>query len=421
MPRHSPEEILSVSALTGLVRELLEPAFAEIWVRGEVSNLRRQDSGHSYFTLKDEGAQISAVLFRQNALRLASPLRDGAQLLAFGRLSVYPPSGRYQLICQHLLPAGEGALRERFELLRRKLEAEGLFEPERKKALPALPRRIGIVTSPSGAALHDFLSILSRRGWTGRVLVLPARVQGAGAAGEIVAMLRNAVTLGGLDALVLARGGGSLEDLWPFNEEALARAVAACPLPTISAVGHQTDFTLCDFVADRRAETPSAAAELLSSLRMDAQDRVEGAAGEMEQIMSNALERAANRLERASLRMAALGPERMLSQQRLRVDAVGGRLRRALEDGLHIMGDRLDRLGARLESSAPDRRMELARQRLEQLALRLDSASAQSVIRRGFAIVRRADGSIAEQLQSLPENEPVSIEMRDGTREARLC
>ncbi|MBN1404375.1 MAG: exodeoxyribonuclease VII large subunit [Opitutales bacterium] len=418
--QRNPEEILSVSALTGLLRELVEPAFSQVWVVGEVSNFRRQDSGHCYFTLKDEGAQLPAVLFRQSARSLQTPLRDGLKVLAFGRMNIYPPSGRYQLVCQHILPAGEGALRERFENLRRKLEAEGLFAAERKKTLPALPRNVGIITSPSGAALRDFLSILSRRGWRGRVIVLPARVQGAEAAGEIVAMMKNAVRFGTLDTLVLARGGGSLEDLWPFNEEIVARAVAACPLPTISAVGHETDFTLSDFAADRRAETPSAAAELLSSLRMDALDRVVGATEDMERITELAFERARARVELAKIKLSARSPQRQIEHSWLKIDELATRLRHATNERMRGKAERLDAIRTRLETCAPQRRLEMAQQRLEQLALRLESASPQSVIKRGFAILRRADGEIVSDGASLGKGERIELELRDGKRGARV-
>lgn len=418
--QRNPEEILSVSALTGLLRELVEPAFSQVWVVGEVSNFRRQDSGHCYFTLKDEGAQLPAVLFRQSARSLQTPLRDGLKVLAFGRMNIYPPSGRYQLVCQHILPAGEGALRERFENLRRKLEAEGLFATERKKPLPALPRNIGVITSPSGAALRDFLSILSRRGWRGRVIVLPARVQGAEAAGEIVAMMKNAVRFGTLDTLVLARGGGSLEDLWPFNEEIVARAVAACPLPTISAVGHETDFTLSDFAADRRAETPSAAAELLSSLRMDALDRVDGAAEDMERVTELAFERARARVELAQIKLSARSPQRQIEHSWLKIDELATRLRHATNERMRGKAERLDAIRTRLETCAPQRRLEMAQQRLEQLALRLESASPQSVIKRGFAILRRADGEIVSDGANLEKGERIELELRDGKRGARV-
>ncbi|MFA5257321.1 MAG: exodeoxyribonuclease VII large subunit [Opitutales bacterium] len=412
------DEVLSVSALTELLRELIEPEFAQVWVEGELSNFRRQDSGHCYFSLKDEGAQLPAVLFRQSARNVETPLRDGMKVAAFGRLSIYPPRGGYQLICQFILPAGQGALRERFEILKRKLEAEGLFEAARKKPLPALPRSVGIITSPTGAALRDFLSILSRRGWKGRVVVLPARVQGAEAAGEIAAMTKLAAKSGLFDLLVLARGGGSLEDLWAFNEEVVARAVAACPLPTISAVGHETDFSLCDFAADRRAETPSAAAELISSLWLDAKDAVRIAARDIEHVCSARLERSRAKLDMLGARLGAAGPQRQIEHAWLRLDDCAGRLNNTLRERLRAKDDRLEKLTRRMDAAAPHQRINMARQKLEQLALRLESASPQSVLKRGFAIISRPGGGIVCDSAALRDAETVTLRMRDGEKEA---
>jgi exodeoxyribonuclease VII large subunit len=259
----------SVSDFTRRIKAVLESQVRPGWVRGEVSNLRVQASGHVYFSLKDAGAQLSAVMFRGDASRQDVKLRDGIQVLLYGEISVYEARGNYQLIVRAVIEDGVGRLQREFEALKQRLAAAGLFAAENKVALPAMPRTVGFITSPSGAAVQDFVRILIRRGWRGRVVVLPAKVQGEGAAAEMVEMLRlacNPAACGvAFDLLVIGRGGGSLEDLWAFNEEALVRAVAACPLPIISAVGHEIDFTLCDFAADVRVETPSAAAELISS------------------------------------------------------------------------------------------------------------------------------------------------------------
>src|SRR5271165_2171228 len=268
---------LSVTEFTRRVKALLEGAMGSCWVRGEVSNLRVQPSGHAYFSLKDAGAQLSAVMFRAHAARQAVRLRDGLQVVAFGDVGVYEPQGKYQLVVRTLVADGVGALQLEYEALKRRLSDEGLFDAGRKKPIPPMPGTVGFLTSPTGAAVQDFMRILIRRGWRGRVVVLPAKVQGEGAAAEMVGMLHLAETLGIFDLIVIGRGGGSIEDLWAFNEEPLVRAVAACAVPTISAVGHEIDFTLCDFAADLRAETPSAAAELISSQFVRFAERTEAA------------------------------------------------------------------------------------------------------------------------------------------------
>ncbi|MEN8863266.1 MAG: exodeoxyribonuclease VII large subunit, partial [Lentimonas sp.] len=276
--RPAPDQVLKVTELTRQIKRQLEGNFRQVWVQGEVSNLRRQSSGHVYFSLKDAGSQLPCVLFARDAASQSFQLEDGMELQLFGDLSVYEPHGRYQLIAKIAIQSGEGQLQIEYERLKRKLAAEGLFDKERKQALPTLPLRIAVITSPTGAALRDFLRILRRREYGGEVVIFPARVQGKGAAEEITAMLEYAKASKGFDLIVITRGGGSIEDLWAFNEEILARAVAACPLPIISAVGHEIDHVLSDYAADQRAETPSGAAELISSLYLDAQQNLETAA-----------------------------------------------------------------------------------------------------------------------------------------------
>ena len=269
---------LTVTEFTRRVKAVLEGGIGPCWVKGEVSNLRAQPSGHVYFSLKDAGAQLPAVMFKTAAVRQTVALRDGLQVVAYGDVGVYEPQGRYQLVVKTLVDDGVGALQREYEALKRRLSEEGLFAPERKKPLPQMPGTVGFVTSPTGAAVQDFMRILIRRGWRGRVVVLPSKVQGEGAAAEMAAMLATAERLAIFDLIVIGRGGGSIEDLWAFNEEVLVRAVAACSVPTVSAVGHEIDFTLCDFAADRRAETPSAAAELISSEFVHALQRAGAAA-----------------------------------------------------------------------------------------------------------------------------------------------
>ena len=255
--------IYTVSALTREIRDRLETYFSLVWVSGEISNLRQPLSGHYYFTLKDAGAQLKAVLFKGTHQHMRTKPQEGKQFLCRGRLTVYEPRGEYQVVVDYLEPLGLGALAQAFEVLKTRLAAEGLFAPELKKSLPFLPKKIAVVTSPTGAAVRDFLRLVKQRYANVEVLIYPVKVQGDQAAGEITQALDELSAYPGVDVIVLARGGGSLEDLWPFNEETVARAIQRCPVPVVSAVGHEVDFTIADFVADHRAPTPSAAVELV--------------------------------------------------------------------------------------------------------------------------------------------------------------
>jgi len=382
----------TVTELTRRVKRLLEEGIAPGWVRGEVSNLRAQASGHVYFSLKDAGAQLACVLFRGDALRQTVALRDGLQVLAGGDLSVYEQRGQYQLIVRRLQEDGLGRLQQEFERLKQRLAAEGLFDPARKAPLPDLPGTIGFLTSPTGAAVRDFIRILQRRGWRGRLVVLPAKVQGDGAAAELAAQLGRAVALNVFDLLVIGRGGGSLEDLWAFNEEVLVRAVAACPVPIISAVGHEIDFTLCDFAADVRAETPSAAAELISSRFLACADRAAQAAAGLERAAGRTIERAAERLDHARSRLRLLSPRALLEQSRLRLDDLANRAAAAAQAALDARRQQLTAAAGRFRAAAPEPRLTLAAHRLEALGKRLAAASPASVLNRGFVIVRDEQG-----------------------------
>jgi exodeoxyribonuclease VII large subunit len=260
MPNEAP---ITVSQLNRRAKTLLEQGIARLWVEGEISNLSRPASGHIYFSLKDENAQVSAAWFRQRQRAPAIGFKNGDKVLAYGRVSIYEARGNYQLIVEQMEPAGEGVLKQRFDALKKKLLAEGLFDEDRKQALPPLPSRIGVITSPSGAAIRDIVSVLGRRFPAVPVVIYPAAVQGEAAPGELIAALDTAIRRDECDVLIIGRGGGSLEDLWAFNDEALARAIADCPIPIVSAVGHEVDFTISDFVADVRAPTPSGAAEIV--------------------------------------------------------------------------------------------------------------------------------------------------------------
>jgi len=364
-------EVLTVSQLNGRARVLLEDVFRSVWVEGEISNLARPASGHMYFTLKDSGAQVRCALFRQSATRVRQALRDGLAVRVRGKVSLFEGRGDYQLILDTVEPAGDGALRLAFEALKEKLGAEGLFSAERKKPLPAHPQRIGVITSPSGAVIRDIISVFGRRAPQVELNLIPTAVQGREAIAQIVRAIRLADGLG-FDALILARGGGSLEDLWCFNEEAVARAVAACVTPIVSAVGHETDVSISDFVADVRAPTPSAAAELLAPDSSGIRQRLEG-------LQRRLLLRMQNRLSHDRLRLDSLTrrlrhPGERLRQQAQRLDDLDMRLRRAFLLSLNQRRERLARAETRLAAQHPGRNLKLLAQRLDSLAERLPRA-----------------------------------------------
>lgn len=414
----------SVTEFTRRVKALLEGGVRPGWVRGEVSNLRIQASGHVYFSLKDAGAQVRAVMFRGDAARQTAKLREGGQVVAYGEVSVYEARGEYQLIVRAVVDDGVGRLQREFEALKARLAAEGLFEKERKRALPRLPRTVGFVTSPTGAAAQDFLRILARRGWRGRAVILPAKVQGEGAAAEIAAMIalaNDAAACGVVfDLLVVGRGGGSLEDLWAFNEETLARAVAASRLPVISAVGHEIDFTLCDFAADARAETPSGAAELISSGFVAETERLARLAktlrGEAEAILGSARDR----LDGLGARLRLLTPAAQVERGWLRLDDLRNRLESAADAGVRTGRHDAALLAGRLAAASPARRVENESQRLLGLWKRLQAASPASVLNRGFAIVRDEAGTPVTRAAELRAGARIGIELGDGRGAARV-
>ncbi|WP_043308669.1 exodeoxyribonuclease VII large subunit [Pseudomonas sp. ML96] len=364
-------EALSVSQLNNRARLLLEDVFAQVWVEGEISNLARPASGHLYFTLKDSQAQVRCALFRQNAARVRQALRDGLAVKVRGKVSLFEGRGDYQLILDTVEPAGDGALRLAFEALKEKLAAEGLFASERKRALPAHPQRIGIVSSPTGAVIRDIISVFRRRAPQVALTLIPTAVQGREATAQIVRGLQLA-DRAGFDAIILARGGGSLEDLWCFNEEAVARAVAACVTPLVSAVGHETDVSISDFVADVRAPTPSAAAELLAPDSSDLQRRLDGLTRRLALSLQSRLSREQLRLGGLTRRLRH--PGERLRQQAQRLDDLDMRLRRAFAQQSTSRHERLARLDGRLHAQHPGRALALLRQRLDSLGERLPRA-----------------------------------------------
>jgi exodeoxyribonuclease VII large subunit len=361
-----------VSEITARIKSLLEEEVGNLWVAGEISNLRRPRSGHIYFTLKDEGATLPAVLFRRSADRLGFELEDGLEIVVFGAFTVYAPRGAYQIIVEHAEPRGRGALQLAFEKCKARLAAEGLFDPDLKKPLPFLPRRIGLVTSASGAAVHDIISVILRRFPAPHLTLLPVRVQGPEAAGEIAAAIEAFNRFNDVDVLIVGRGGGSLEDLWPFNEEVVARAIAASRIPVISAVGHEIDFTIADFVADRRALTPSEAGEIVLP--------------PMEELLAT-LDGYAERLPAALLGRVRRNREILDSlAERISPDRASRRLTEKAQ--------RLDDLIMRLESAAR-RAAGSRRDRLRALKQMLGGLNPRNVLARGYSYTCLADGGPA--------------------------
>ncbi len=413
-PARAPQRrIQTVAELTAAIRGTLESGFGDVWVEGEISNCRVWNTGHAYFTLKDDSAQIKVVMFRSAVRYLRFGLEDGLHVIARGRLGVYEPKGEYQLQCEHLQPRGLGALQLAFEQLKKKLQAEGLFATSRKRPLPALPRKIGIVTSLDGAALRDIIKVLRRRHPNAHLVIRPARVQGESAAAEITRGLRAIARVPGVDVVILTRGGGSIEDLWAFNEEIVARAIAACPVPVIAAVGHEVDVTIADFVADLRAPTPSAAAELVVTAKDEFCHRIDRLSQRLAAAARGALTHRRATLQGLSNRRGLAGwPARVALKSR-HASELAYRLRRALTARLQQQERGLQGLQRRLDAQDVTRRLAVIRGRLaaadarlgaaarrrtdrgastvRALAGRLDSLSPLAVLGRGYAVCWNQD------------------------------
>jgi exodeoxyribonuclease VII large subunit len=432
----------TVSQLTDRLQGLLETEFFDVWVEGEVSNLTIPSSGHWYFSLKDANAQVRAVVWKTAARLIKFRPKDGMKVLVRGSIRVYPPKGEYQIAVEVVEPLGKGSLQQAFEELKAKLDKEGLFAAARKRPLPVLPRRIAVVTSPTGAVIQDILRVVQRRYANLEIAIYPARVQGPEAVPEIVRGIRALNAVGGFDVLIVARGGGSLEDLWPFNEELVARALAASKIPTISAVGHETDFTIADFVADVRAPTPSAAAE-----------RVVGAKDELGARI-DALRRRADgalglRIARVRARVAALTQHRVFEAERgrirnhaQRVDELARRAQAGLVRRVERARERYRRAGDRLDAFRWDRQIAERRSGLEGRAARLadlarqhvaarrgalgrvtgklDSLSPLAVLSRGYALVWDDGGRLVRDPAEVEVGDPLRVRVQGGTMAARV-
>lgn len=392
-PKSTAPVHLSVSEFTQQVRLALEPKFTEVWIQGEVSNYRPAASGHAYFSLKDEGSSVATAFFGWGARRRGFDLKDGMQVLVHGKVSVYAPRGNYQLVLDRIEPLGAGALQVAFEQLKARLAAEGLFDASRKRRLPAFPRRVAVVTSPSGAAIRDMINILARRAAHVEVLIVPALVQGDEAANQIIHGLELVNRHQLADIVVLARGGGSIEDLWCFNDERLARAIAASRLPVISAVGHEIDFTISDFVADLRAPTPSAAAEIVTGQWVDALRGLRDSRERLQLALTRDIQNRKAVLSHLAARV--VNPRDRLREQAQRTDDLFLRLERAMR--VHL---------------------ERRRARIEQCMGQLDALSPLRVLERGYSIVResKTDGAVIRSAMQVIAGQELRIAFYDGER-----
>ncbi len=383
-------KIYRVSELTREIKQVLEMSFPRLWVEGEISNFKRHSSGHLYFTLKDEGSQISCAMWRFRANGLLFEPRDGMQVLVEGEVQVYEKGGYYQLIVHQIQPAGVGALQLRFEQLKQKLRAEGLFEEIHKKALPEYPERVGVVTSPTGAAIRDIISVIRRRFPSVEILLYPVRVQGEGAAEEIARAIREFNIYGQVDVLIVGRGGGSLEDLWAFNEEEVARAIFESRIPVISAVGHEVDFSIADFVADRRAPTPSAAAEMAVKDRLELLGVLRYYQEKLAGLLLQRLKHTRERIQAIQNSYAFRKPGDLIYQKMLRVDELERLLQQSLGHSLA-----------------------LRRQRLDALRLQLEALNPAAILRRGYSITFK-NGQIVKDVNQLDVLDIVQVQLARG-------
>jgi exodeoxyribonuclease VII large subunit len=436
--------VLTVAELTRAIRGTLETKFAAVWVQGEVSNYKLHPSGHQYFTLKDQRAAISCVIFRNTLPPSAKPLADGAQVQVYGNITVFEARGQYQLSVQILQTRGLGLLQAKFEALKRKLEAQGLFDPARKRPLPKFPKRIGIVTSPSGAAIRDMLNVLQRRAPALEILISPVRVQGTGASSEIAVALRELTRPNEawkpLDLVVITRGGGSIEDLWEFNEEIVARAIFDSPIPVVSAVGHEVDFTIADFVADLRAPTPSAAAELIVPDAGELLRRVAELSACLERNLRNFISQSRTRLRFLSERTLVREPANRMREAQQRIDVARDALARLLGRYVPDARAKLASHLRALQSHNPARELANCRAKADEMRRRLSAAPVQllrahrqrftkaeamlrvlgpeATLRRGYSITSDRDGNIITSVKQVHADTRIRTQVADGTFES---
>ena len=438
----TPRHVLTPSSLNRLVRDLLGDALPQVWIEGELSNVAKPASGHLYFTLKDSGAQVRCAMFKLKASALRFRPVDGMQVLLRAKVGLYEPRGEFQLVAEYMEPAGEGALQREFEQLKARLDAEGLFDPARKRALPAYARRIGVITSATGAAVRDVLSVLARRWPLADVEILPVPVQGREAPPAIVAMLRKASASARYDVLLLTHGGGSLEDLWAFNDEAVARAVHASAVPVVSAVGHEIDFSIADFVADLRAPTPSAAAELLVPDAVAVGHHLRQLQQRLATLEQRRLQANAQRVDHLLARLQAQRPQARLQRDRERLEHLQHRLTAVLREQSQLRHTRLERLRGRLLAQHPRAHLSLLARRLveqdqrlrraithllerRQTTLRhaghaLHAVSPLATLERGYAILFDADGQVLRSAQGVAVDTRLRARLADGELPLRV-
>ncbi len=409
-------KVYSVTELNSYIKGLLESTISEVWIKAEISNFKAHTSGHFYFSLKDEKSQINAVMFRGVNSKLKFRPEDGMEVMVRGRVSVYEPRGTYQFYCESMEPVGAGALQVAFEQLKAKLQSEGLFDPRKKRAIPAFPRHLAIVTSPTGAAIRDMLNVLSRRFRGLPITVVPCKVQGKEAPSEIVEAIRRAQLLSDVDVIIVGRGGGSIEDLWAFNDEKVARAVANCRVPVISGVGHEIDFTICDFVADLRAPTPSAAAELVVKNTGDLLLRVETFKRNLVSYLRKTHMMRVQSVNGLSKRL--VDPQRYLQDVAVRIDDIIARLGAAIgficKDRLHRADKARSHLDLRMQGLLKDRERQWVR-----LSGVLDALSPLAVVARGYSLVK-LNGNIVKDSMDLKKDDVLEIRFARGSARATV-
>lgn len=409
-------EILSVSDVNKAVKTTLESQYRLLWVKGEISNFKAHTSGHFYFSLKDSKAQINAVMFKGFNNGMTFRPKDGMEVIIRGKITVYEPRGNYQIFCELMEPVGAGALQLQFEQLKQKLHAEGLFDPKKKRAIPTLPQHVAVVTSPTGAAIRDILNVLGRRFKGLRVTIIPTVVQGEAAAPKIVAAIQLAQRLPDIDVMIVGRGGGSIEDMWCFNNEAVARAIASARVPVISAVGHEIDFTIADFVADLRAPTPSAAAELVCRNAAEIVDRIALLERNLLRNLRHRFVMLKQKLQHAGQRL--VDPKRRLQDLAIRCDELEQRLSMALERQLERKKGRVQLIENRLP--APMHRLVQRKQaRLGELAAKLDAISPLKVLDRGYSIVNKG-AEVVRSADSLKAGDQLQIRFAQGKADVEV-
>lgn len=434
--------IFTVTRLNQTVRLLLEQEMGQVWISGEISNFTQPSSGHWYFTLKDDTAQVRCAMFRNSNRRVTFRPQHGQQVLVRANITLYEPRGDYQIIVESMQPAGEGLLQQKYEQLKAKLQAEGLFDQQLKKPLPSPAHCVGVITSKTGAALHDILHVLKRRDPSLPVIIYPTAVQGDDAPGQIVRAIELANARNECDVLIVGRGGGSLEDLWSFNDERVARAIFASQIPVVSAVGHETDVTIADFVADLRAPTPSAAAEIVSRNQQELLRQVQSAQQRLEMAMDYYLANRARRFTQLHHRLQQQHPQLRLARQQTALERLQKRMSFALENQLKRASSQQQRLIQRLNQQSPQPRIHRAQTRIQQLEYRLaetlraklsatrerfgnavthlEAVSPLSTLARGYSVTRTADGAVLKQVKQVKAGEIMTTRLKDGWVESQI-